>query len=220
MAGPFDLGTVVVRAALFVDPITTQIRVVSDPIPSILQGVPLNVRSVAVNMDRDNFTKNPTSCDPMSVAGVIGSTFGQLANVSNRFQVGGCPLLGFKPRLALNLKGSTARRGHPQLNAVLTGRSGDANISFTQVTLPRAEILDQSNIRTVCTRVQYADHTCPPSSVYGYAKAITPLLEQPLEGPGVPALLQQPAAGPGCRAQRPDRGRSRRPHRQQQEGRR
>jgi hypothetical protein len=183
VAGPFDLGTVVVRAALFVDPITTQIRVVSDPIPSILQGIPLNVRSVAVNMDRENFTKNPTSCDPMSVVGVIGSTFGQLANVSNRFQVGGCPLLGFKPRLALNLKGSKARRGHPQLNAVLTARQGDANISYTQVTLPRAEILDQSNIRNVCTRVQFAAHSCPPSSVYGYAKAITPLLEQPLEGP-------------------------------------
>ena len=84
--------------------------------------------------------------------------------MSNRFQVGGCPLLGFKPRLALHLKGSTAARGHPQLNAVLTGRPGDANISYTQVTLPRAEILDQSNIRTVCTRVQFAADTCPPSS--------------------------------------------------------
>ena len=183
VAGPFDLGAVVVRAALFVDPVTTQIRVVSDPIPSILQGVPLNVRSVAVDMDRENFTKNPTSCDPMSVVGVIGSTFGQLANVSNRFQVGGCPLLGFKPRLAIRLKGSTARRGHPELHAVLTGRPGDANISFTQVTLPRAEFLDQSRIRTVCTRAQFAADACPPSSAYGYAQATTPLLEQPLQGP-------------------------------------
>jgi hypothetical protein len=183
VAGPFDLGTVVVRAALFVDPVTTQIRVVSDPIPSILNGIPLNVRSVAVNMDRENFTKNPTSCNPMSVVGVIGSTVGQLANVSNRFQVGGCALLGFKPKLALNLKGSTARRGHPQLHAVLTGRPDDADISYTQVTLPSTELLDQSNIRNVCTRVQFAAHSCPPSSVYGYAKAVTPLLEQPLEGP-------------------------------------
>jgi hypothetical protein len=106
-----------------------------------------------------------------------------VANVSNRFQVGGCPLLGFKPKLAISLKGSTARRGHPALQAVLKGRPNDADISFSQVTLPPGEILDQSNIRTVCTRAQYAADACPPGSVYGYAKTTTPLLEQPLEGP-------------------------------------
>ena len=183
VAGPFDLGTVVVRAALFVDPATTRIRVVSDPIPSILLGIPLNIRSFAVDLNRDTFTKNPTNCDPMSVVGVIGSTFGQLANVSNRFQLGGCPLLGFKPRLAISLKGNHGRRGHPQLHAVLTGRPGDANISHTQVTLPPAEILDQDNIRDICTRAAYEAHNCPRSSIYGYAKATTPLLEQPLQGP-------------------------------------
>ena len=183
VAGPFDLGTVVVRAALSVDPVTTQIRVVSDPIPSILNGIPLNVRSVAVDMDRENFTKNPTSCDPMSVVGVIGSTIGQAAQRVEPLPGGGCPLLGFKPSLAINLKGSTTRRGHPSCNAVLTGRAGRRQHLLHAGDPAPAELLDQSNIHTVCTRVQFAAQSCPPSSVYGYAKATTPLLEKPLEGP-------------------------------------
>lgn len=183
VAGPFDLGTVVTRVALYVDPLTTQVHVVSDPIPTILQGIPLDVRSVAVNLDRDHFTLNPTSCDPMAVTGKIGSVFGQTLDVSNPFQVGGCQDLGFKPKLTLTLKGGTKRGQHPRLRAVLKERPGDANISRTQVTLPHSEFLDQGHLRNICTRVQFAAHQCPASSIYGYAKAVSPLLAQPLEGP-------------------------------------
>lgn len=183
VAGPFDLGTVVTRVALYVDPETAQIHAVSDELPTILQGIPLDIRSVAVNFDRNQFTLNPTSCDPMAVTGTVGSVFGQSIGVSNPFQVGGCQELGFKPKLSLQLRGGTKRAQHPELRAVLRARPGDANISWAQVTLPHSEFLDQAHIGTICTRVQFAAGQCPARSVYGYAKAVSPLLAQPLEGP-------------------------------------
>lgn len=183
VAGPFDLGTVVTRAALYVDPETTQIHAVSDPLPTILQGIPLDVRSVAVNFDRNQFTLNPTSCDPMSVTGTLGTVLGQSLAVSNPFQVGGCQDLGFKPKLSFSLKGGTKRSQHPQLRVVLKGRPGDANIAWSQVTLPHSEFLAQNHLHDICTRVQFAAHECPAKSIYGYAKAVSPLLAQPIEGP-------------------------------------
>jgi hypothetical protein len=183
VAGPFDLGTVVVRNALHINPETTQIRAVSDPIPAILQGIPLDIRSIALNMDRPSFTLNPTSCDPTAVTGSATSLFGGAAALSDRFQVGGCAALGFRPKLALSLKGGTARSQFPALKATLTARPGDANIAKAVVSLPRSEFLAQEHIRTVCTRVQFAANACPPASVYGKATAWSPLLDQPLSGP-------------------------------------
>jgi hypothetical protein len=188
VAGPFDLGTVVVRTALYVNPETAQIRAVSEPIPTILEGIPLDVRSIAVQMDKPNFTLNPTSCEPMAIAATALSALDQVAPLSNRFQVGGCAALPFAPRLALSLKGRGRRGGHPALKAVLTAQPGEANIASAQVTLPHSEFLDQGHIGTICTRIQFAEGSilgekCPAASVYGFARAETPLLDQPLEGP-------------------------------------
>ncbi|HUC00526.1 MAG TPA: hypothetical protein VMS11_11925 [Solirubrobacterales bacterium] len=188
IGGPLDLGNVVIRVALFVDPGTAQIRAVSDPLPSILAGIPLNLRSVRVSIDRPNFTLNPTSCDPMSVGGSIGSLQGAIASVTDRFQVGGCAALAFKPKLSLRLEGGTRRGDHPALRATLRMPAGGANIGRTSVALPHSEFLAQNHIRTVCTRVQFAAGAgngaeCPKGSIYGKARAITPLLDAPLAGP-------------------------------------
>jgi hypothetical protein len=183
VAGPFDLGTVVVRAALFVDPFTARITVKSDPIPQIRSGIPLDVRSIAVNISRNQFTLNPTNCDPATlVANVLADSE---AMVSNPFQVGGCSRLGFKPKLKISLKGATKRTGHPALRAEVTYPEGGgyANIARAQVGLPRSEFLDQGNLDKVCKQAELLSATCPPSSVYGHAKAWTPLLDKPLEGP-------------------------------------
>jgi uncharacterized repeat protein (TIGR01451 family) len=182
-AGPYDLGTVVVRAALYVDPETARIHAVSDPIPQILQGIPLDVRSIALQMDRPDFTLNPTSCDSMALTGNATSPFGSSAALSSPFQVGGCSALPFKPKLAISLKGGTKRGDNPALRAVLTAKPGEANIKKAIVALPHSEFLDQSHIRTICTRVQFAADQCPARSIYGKATAITPLLDQPLSGP-------------------------------------
>lgn len=182
VAGPFDLGTVVVRAALRVDPRTAQVSVASDPIPTILQGIPLDVRSVSVEVDRPDFTLNPTNCEPMAVSGEAISVPGQVASLSSRFQVGGCRGLGFAPKLTLRLKGGTRRTANPALIATLTTKRGEANIARAAVKLPRSSFLDQSHIRTVCTRVQFAADVCPKGSIYGRAMATSPLVDYPLTG--------------------------------------
>jgi hypothetical protein len=181
-AGPFDLGTIVVRTALYVDRRTTQITAVSDEIPSILQGIPLDVRSIQVKMDRPDFTLNPTSCAPSTFGGQLMSTLGQTAALQSRFQVGECGRLAFKPKLTLALKGSTRRSGNPALTATLQMPEGGANLAAISVALPHSEFLDQSHIRTVCTRVQFAADQCPAAAVYGTATVTTPLLDYPLPG--------------------------------------
>jgi hypothetical protein len=184
IAGPFDLGAVVVRAALYVEPETARIHAVSDPLPAVLDGIPLDIRSLDLRVDRPNFTLNPTNCEPLAITGAATSALGTVAPLSQRFQVGGCSALGFKPKLALSLKGATKRTGHPALRAVVTYPKGNyANIASAQVTLPHSAFLDQAHIKTVCTRVQFAVHSCPATSIYGHASAITPLLDQPLSGP-------------------------------------
>lgn len=183
VAGPFDLGTVVVRAALRIDQRTTEVAVDSDPIPTILQGIPLDVRSIAVDVDRPRFTLNPTDCQPKSVGAQAISLLGQGVALSDRFQVGGCRGLDFSPRLGLRLFGGTKRADNPRLRAVLRPKEGEANIARTTVALPHSIFLDQAHIRTICTRVQFAADQCPAGSIYGFAVAETPLLDEPLMGP-------------------------------------
>ncbi len=184
VAGPFDLGTVVVRAAAFVDPETAQVTTKTDPLPQIIDGVPLRLRSVTARLDRVNFTINPTNCSAMSVSAKIGSSNGATANPSNLFQVAGCDKLGFKPKLKIALKGGTKRGQFPALKATLNYPSGAyANIAKAQVTLPHSEFLEQGHIKTICTRVQFAASACPAASIYGKAMAISPLLDAPVSGP-------------------------------------
>ena len=182
IAGPFDLGTVVVRTALFVDPETAQSHAVSDPLPTILDGIPLDVRSIALKLDRPDFTLNPTSCDPLAITGTATSALGQAAPLTQPFQVGGCNSLPFKPKLSLQLKGKTKRTSHPTLIANLSAKPGEANIARAQVKLPKAAFLDNAHIGTICTKVQFAAKSCPPESVYGTVSATTPLLDYTLTG--------------------------------------
>lgn len=182
VAGPYDLGTVVVRSAVNLDPATAQITATSDPIPQILQGIPLDVRSVVLHLNRPDFTLNGTSCDPSTIDGSLLSSLGQLAPLSERFQLAECANLPFKPKLTLTLKGKTKRTAHPSLIANLSAKPGEANIARTQVKLPGAAFIDQDHIGTVCTRVQFAAKSCPSRSVYGTVTATTPLLDYPLTG--------------------------------------
>jgi hypothetical protein len=194
VAGPFDVGTVVTRQALKIDPRTGEVTVdgaASDPIPHILAGIPLVVRDIQVSVDRPSFTLNPTSCDPFETKALIwgggADPFSILDNSpvrrQARFQAAGCARLGFKPRLNLRLKGGTRRGDHPKLRGTFKPRPGDANLEGLVLRLPRSAFLDQAHIRTICTRVQFAANNCPPGAIYGRARAFTPLLSEPLEGP-------------------------------------
>ncbi len=192
--GPFDLGTVVVRSAFKVDPETAKVTVdssSSDPIPHIIAGIPVHLRDIRVFVDRPEFTLNPTSCDRFSFATRLTGSGADFTSplddpsvgVSVPFQAANCAALPFKPKLSFKLKGGTKRGQFPAFQAVLKARPGDANIAGSTVVLPRSEFIEQGHIRTVCTRVQFAANQCPPGSIYGYAKATTPLFDKPLEGP-------------------------------------
>ena len=180
--GPYDLGNVMVRAAIHVDPVTAQVTAVTDPLPQILEGIPLRARSILINLSRPNFTLNPTNCSPFDVDSKIFGDEGGFADLSTNFQVANCAVLGFAPKLAFRLGGSTKRTGHPVLHATLTTSPGDANIADTVVTMPHGELLDNAHIGTVCTRVAFNEHNCPTDSDYGHATAFSPLLDRPLEG--------------------------------------
>jgi hypothetical protein len=182
-AGPFNLGTVTVRSGVYVNPETARVTVRSDALPQILQGVPVDYRNVHVEVDREDFMLNPTSCAEQAIEASILSIGGLRASPSSRFRASDCAVLRFAPKLAFRLKGGTLRGAHPRLQVTLAPRPGDANIRKVSVALPHSEFLDQAHIRTVCTRVQFAAGACPAGSIYGRATAVTPLLDHPLEGP-------------------------------------
>jgi len=197
--GPFDLGTVVIREALRVNPETGEVFIDStgsDPLPHIVDGIPTRLRDIRIYMDRPEFVVNPTSCEPTSTSSTLlgsGASFlkeiGVVpVTVTTRYQAAGCNGLSYGPDLSLRLSGSTRRAGDPAFTATLTTHPGEANTGRAQVTLPSSEYLEQAHIGTVCTRVQFAEgavpgEKCPANSVYGHAKAATPILSEPLEGP-------------------------------------
>lgn len=182
-AGPFDLGTVVVRSGLGLNPDTNRAVVKADPLPQFFEGVGLSYRRLHVVVDRPNFALNGTDCREQKVGSSVTSTLGAVAHPSSRFQLEGCKRLKFKPKLSIKLRGGTKRAAYPALTAVLKARKGDANIAQTSVALPHSEFLAQEHIGTICTRKQFAADKCPKGSIYGKAKAWTPLLAKPLSGP-------------------------------------
>jgi hypothetical protein len=200
VVGPFDIGAVVVRQALRVNPETGEVFVDatgSDPIPHIVEGFPVQLRDIQAYVDRPQFVLNPTNCEKTSTASTLlgsGLDFVSEADdnpitITSPFQAADCASLPFEPKLSLRLKGGSNRGAHPALIARLKMNGiGEAGISKTRVTLPRSEFIENSHFNTICTRVQFKAGAgngaqCPAGSIYGHAVASTPILDEPLEGP-------------------------------------
>jgi len=185
VAGPFNLGDVVVKQKLYVDPTDAHVTVVSDPLPTIVKGVPVRMQRLDVSIDKPRFTVNPTSCKQEQVQSSLTSVAGQVSSPSARFQVDGCERLNFKPSLSLKFSGRTKRSGNPALTAVLRQplKGDNANIEAVTVVLPRSQFIDNAHINNPCTRVEFNANSCPPKSILGTATAYSPLLDQPLTGP-------------------------------------
>ena len=181
-AGPFDLGTVINRAAINVDPETALATIKTDPLPQILEGVPISYRTIHVDVDRKNFTLNPTSCAAKKITATVVASNGASAEPSDGFQATNCAKLAYKPKLKLSFKGSTKRTGNPAIKAVLTQKPHQANTRAAVVLLPQSEFIDNAHISTPCTRVQFDADKCPKGSILGRATARTPLLDKPLKG--------------------------------------
>jgi len=184
VAGPFDFGLVVVRAAVTLDRNDAHVRVLSDPLPTILDGVPLLLRSVRVTIDRADTMRNPTSCGPLSIGASLTSAAGLVAAPAVPFAATGCDRLAFSPKTAITLTGATQTTDgkHPGVDATVTQPAGQANIKQVQVTLPLSLALDPDNAQGLCEFGDGLKGTCPASSVIGTASARTPLLDHVLAG--------------------------------------
>ncbi|MEX2448196.1 MAG: hypothetical protein WD404_05565 [Solirubrobacterales bacterium] len=195
VAGPYDLGNVVVRAALHVNPETAEVSAISDAIPNVFGGVKLDIRAIDVLIDRARFTLNGTTCrEPLPIRSTVYGGGGNPADpaawqsitAEERLQLLKCKALRFKPTFYARIFGGenqTKRARNPKFRAILDARQGDANLRRAAFILPRATILDQSHIKTICTRVQLAADKCPKNAIYGHARATSPLLDKPLKGP-------------------------------------
>jgi hypothetical protein len=186
LAGPYDYGTQVVRVALYIDPLTAQVRALSDTVPEIIGGVPLRLRSIRVSIDRPNFAINPTNCAPLSVASQGIGDQGTVTDFSSYFHVVNCHALGFKPKMTFRQRGGrkkASRSANPALQIDLRTRRGDANIRSLSVTLANAFEIDQRHLGNICSEKELAEKQCAGRTPIGKAMTKTPLLDQPLSGP-------------------------------------
>ncbi len=197
--GPFDLGTVVIRFALDINPSTAQVEVSangSDPIPHIIKGIVVHVRDIRVYMDRSKFIINPTNCSPLQITNTIDGAGANFADPSDQvpvsvntpFEAADCSSLAFKPSFSVSTSAKTSRADGASLTAKLTvpGALGtQANISRVKVELPEQLPSRLPTLQKACTAAQFEANPagCPPASIIGHARAITPILPVPLEGP-------------------------------------
>ena len=189
VAGPFDLGTVVVRSSLQIEQNDAHVTVTSDPFPTIIDhegdGFPIRMRSVTASIDRAGFTLNPTNCNAMAINASFTSTGGATVPGSSRFQVGGCRELPFHPGFSVSTQAKTSKASGASLSVKVTSGSGQANIGKAKVTLPKQLPSRLTTLQKACLAAVFAANpaACPPASLVGTAVARTPLLSNPLVGP-------------------------------------
>jgi hypothetical protein len=191
-AGPFDLGQVVVRARIEVNPISTVLTITTDTtgpyrIPTILDGIPLQIQHVNVSIDRPGFTFNPTNCSPLAITGSLTSDQGATQALSVPFQITNCAVLAFKPKLVAKTNGKTSRSQGASLSVKLTYPAGpyDANIARVKVDLPKQLPSRLTTLQQACSAATFNANpaACPPASIVGHATASTPVMPVPLTGP-------------------------------------
>jgi hypothetical protein len=186
VAGPFNLGNVVVRATVNVDSHTAALTVTSDAFPQVIDGIPLRLRTANVTVDRPGFIFNPTNCAQLHVEATITGAQGAVSNVSAPFAVAGCHGLSFAPKFSVYTSGRTSRVNGASLDAKLNYPSGpQSNISKVKVELPRALPSRLTTLQKACPAATFDANpaSCPAASVVGVAKAVTPVLPTPLTGP-------------------------------------
>lgn len=185
VVGPFDLGTIVVGARIEVDPRTAALTVASDPLPQRLDGIPLQLRTIELDIDRAGFAFNPTDCRPLAVEGIAEGAAGATAPVSSRFQAANCATLPFKPRLGALAHAKTSKTGGAYLHMRLESKPGAANVAALKVDLPRQLPVRLTTLQRACAAlaIEANPADCPAASVVGSVTAITPVLRHPLLGP-------------------------------------
>jgi hypothetical protein len=194
IAGPFNLGTIVVRASIAVDPYTAQLTVTTDPLPTIIDGIPTDLRSIDAVIDRPGFMFNPTNCSPQEFAGTATSTEDTSVPISSHFQMGSCRSLTFKPDFKVSTAGQSSKANGTSLEAKIVypttplganQASSQANIASVKVSLPIQMPSRLTTLQKACLAKVFEEDpsNCPKESLVGSATAITPVLPVPLTGP-------------------------------------
>ncbi len=184
-AGPFHLGNVNVRSRIFVDRNTAAVTIVSDPFPTFVRGVPVQLKQINVTVDRENFQFNPTNCSQQSTTATIVGSKGASAAVSSPYGVSGCGSLPFTPKLTASTKGNASKANGAELRVTVTSSPGQANIAKTKLVLPIALPSRLTTIQKACPDATFEANpaACDEGSNIGKAIAHTPVLKEALEGP-------------------------------------
>ena len=194
IAGPFNLGTEIVRATINVDPITSRLTIATDPLPLTVKGIPTDLRSINAVIDRPEFMFNPTDCKPQEFSGTATSVEDATAPLETHFQMGSCQSLKFQPNFKVSTSGKTSRAKGASLTAKIiypVGNLGDnqassqSNIQSVKVDLPKQLPSRLTTLQKACPARTFEANpaSCPADSIVGHGKAITPLLPVPIEGP-------------------------------------
>ncbi len=185
VAGPFNLGDVVVRARIDIDPETSAITVTSDPLPQVLDGVPLRIQTLNVAVEREGFMFNPTSCTAKQIATTVEAEQGASASLSTPFAVEGCKALPFSPKFSVSTQARTSKKNGASLDVKVASGPGQANIGKVVVSLPKQLPARLTTLQKACTEATFAQNPamCPAASDVGTAKAVTPVLGEPVTGP-------------------------------------
>ena len=184
-AGPYQLGTVVVRAGIAVDPHDAHLTITSGALPTILQGVPLRLKGVQLTIDRAGFMFNPTSCQAQTVSASITSATGTIAPAQAGFAPTGCAQLAFAPSITATVGGGPDTAVGASLAVTITAKTGQANLQSVSVKLPGTLGARQSTLDAACPPATYQANPsgCPAASLVGSATASTPVLPDALSGP-------------------------------------
>lgn len=189
--GPFDLGTLNVRATLGIDPHTGQVTI-EHLLPAVFEGVPLRFRTIGIDLTRPGFLVNPTSCEPKQLTSTITAVDGRPAPVADPFRVAGCGALRFRPKVAVSLDRRGRRAGNPELSFAVRVPKGQANLRRLSVAFPRSLKFHNAGLTEICARGAAVEGRCRARSRVGTAVAISPLLGEPLRGP---VYVVQPTDG-------------------------
>ena len=192
--GPFTLATQIVRARIEVDPLTTQLTVTTDPLPTIIDGIPADLRAINAVIDKPGFMFNPTGCEPGAFSGTATGTEGSTVPIGSHFQMGSCRSLTFKPNFKVTTSAKTSRKNGASLDAKIlypTGALGNnqassqSNIKSVKVDLPKQLPSRLTTLQKACPAKTFEANpaNCPSASMVGSATAITPVLPVTLTGP-------------------------------------
>lgn len=197
-AGPFNLGTIVLGARITVNPSTAALTITSGPLPQQLDGIPLQIKTINLNIDREGFMFNPTDCQRLAIEGVLQSTAGATAAASSPFQAANCATLPFKAKLTAVTHAKTSKAGGAYLHMRIASQFGQAGIAKLKIDLPKQLVSRQSTLQQACVAavIQVNPADCPAGSVVGSVTIITPVLRHALMGP-VYLVSRGGAASPG-----------------------